>query len=57
MNVPLLDLKQQYQTIRPDVEEALADIFASQYFINGPRVTACEEAIAEYYEIEKYRFL
>lgn len=48
MNVPLLDLKAQYATIRGEVEAAIAEVFASQHFILGPKVEQCEKAIAEY---------
>ena len=48
MNVPLLDLKAQYRTIRKEIDAAVADVFESQYFILGPKVKACEEAIARY---------
>ncbi|MFW5893640.1 MAG: DegT/DnrJ/EryC1/StrS family aminotransferase [Verrucomicrobiota bacterium] len=50
MNVPLLDLKAQHQTIRTEVEQAVADVFETQRFILGPQVEACEEAVAEYSE-------
>ena len=48
MKVPLLDLKAQYATIRGEVEAAVAEVFASQHFILGPKVEQCEKAIAEY---------
>lgn len=48
MNVPLLDLKAQYKSIKDDIDKAVAEVFESQYFINGPQVKQCEEAIAEY---------
>ncbi len=48
MKVPLLDLKAQYQTIRSEIEAAIAPVIESQYFIMGPQVKACEEAIAKY---------
>ncbi|MDA0990655.1 MAG: DegT/DnrJ/EryC1/StrS family aminotransferase [Verrucomicrobia bacterium] len=48
MHVPLLDLKSQYQTIKRDMDAAVAEVFESQYFIGGPTVTACEAAIAAY---------
>ncbi len=38
MKVPLLDLKAQYRTIKPEVDAAVAEVFESQYFINGPKV-------------------
>jgi dTDP-4-amino-4,6-dideoxygalactose transaminase len=48
MQVPLLDLKAQYATIKQEVEAAIAEVMASQHFILGPKVTACEAAIAKY---------
>lgn len=48
MNVPLLDLKAQYQTIKAEVDAALAEVFESQHFILGPKVEQCEKAIAAY---------
>jgi dTDP-4-amino-4,6-dideoxygalactose transaminase len=48
MNVPLLDLKAQYATIRGEVEAAIAEVMESQHFILGPKVEQCEKAIAAY---------
>jgi dTDP-4-amino-4,6-dideoxygalactose transaminase len=48
MNVPLLDLKAQYLSIKSDVDAAVAAVMESQHFILGPMVERCEEAIATY---------
>ncbi len=48
MQVPLLDLKGQYPTIKEDILTVAKEIFESQYFILGPHVQKLEEAIAEY---------
>ena len=48
MQVPLLDLKLQYQQIKAEVDAEIADIVESQYFILGPKVTRLEGEIAEY---------
>lgn len=48
MNVPMLDLKAQYATIREEIEAAVAEVFESQHFILGPKVAECEEAVAAY---------
>ncbi len=48
INVPLLDLKAQYATIREEVRQAVDAVLESQYFILGPAVTACEQALAPY---------
>jgi len=48
MNVPLLDLKAQYATIKDEINNAVVEVLESQYFILGPKVKAFEEAVAEY---------
>lgn len=48
MIVPLLDLKAQYQSIKAELDAAVAEVVASQHFIMGPQVKACEEVIAAY---------
>ena len=48
MNVPLLDLKAQYQTIKEELDGAVREVIESQYFILGPKTLACEQAIAGY---------
>jgi dTDP-4-amino-4,6-dideoxygalactose transaminase len=48
MNVPLLDLKGQYQSIKSEIDSAVARVIESQYFILGPDVKALEENIAAY---------
>lgn len=48
LNVPFLDLRSQYLTIRDDVRAALDAVCESQHFILGQRVTALEQEIARY---------
>jgi len=48
MKVPLLNLKAQYATIKDDIDTAVAEVFVSQQFINGPQVGQLEEAVAQY---------
>ena len=48
MQVPLLDLKAQYQTIKDEIRLAVDRLLESQYFINGPEVQQLEEAVAAY---------
>ncbi|MBV9574148.1 MAG: DegT/DnrJ/EryC1/StrS family aminotransferase [Acidobacteriales bacterium] len=48
MNVPLLDLRAQYASIKTEVDAAVAAVFDSQHFILGPQVEACEKALATY---------
>ena len=37
MQVPLLDLKAQYQSLKKELDEAVIKVAESQYFILGPR--------------------
>jgi dTDP-4-amino-4,6-dideoxygalactose transaminase len=48
MPIPLLDLKQQYATIRDDVLRVTNEVYESQYFILGPHVDAFERDFAAY---------
>ena len=52
MNVPLLDLRAQFQTIRGEVMAAVERVFESQHFILGPEVEAFERDAAEYCRIK-----
>ncbi|MGH7165172.1 MAG: DegT/DnrJ/EryC1/StrS family aminotransferase, partial [Nitrospiraceae bacterium] len=48
MNVPLLDLKAQYHSIRSEVMAAIEAICDDQGFVLGPRVVDLEQALAAY---------
>lgn len=48
MKVPMLDLKAQYAAIKPEIDRVVSEVMDSQQFILGPRVQACEKAIAGY---------
>lgn len=48
MNVPLLDLKLQYKSLKKELDEALIKVAESQYFILGPEVDKMEKAFCEY---------
>lgn len=48
MQVSLLDLKAQYNTIKDEVKESIEQVLESQHFIMGPQVKSLEEKIAAY---------
>ena len=48
MQVPLLDLKPQYQPLAAEIQAAIARVCASQHFILGPAVRELEAAVAAY---------
>lgn len=47
MNVPLLDLRAQYETIKDEIDRAVRTVVESQRFIMGEPVARLEAAIAE----------
>jgi len=52
MQVPFLDLKAQYESIRSDVAQAIQDVIDRTAFAGGPFVRQFEEEFAEYCETE-----
>lgn len=46
--VPLLDLKPQYQVLKGEIQAAIEKVCASQTFILGPNVKELEAAVAKY---------
>lgn len=48
MRVPLLDLKLQYQKLKPDVLQVIQQVCEEQGFILGPQVEAFEREVAKY---------
>lgn len=48
MNVPLLDLKAQYRSIKDEIKQAIDEVLEEQRFILGKHVALLEEKIANY---------
>jgi dTDP-4-amino-4,6-dideoxygalactose transaminase len=46
--IPILDLKQQFLSLQPQIEAALRDVMLNGHFILGPNVKAFEAEIAEF---------
>ena len=46
--IQMVDLVTQYQRIKPEIEEAIAEVLDSAWFIKGPVVKRFEEALASY---------
>jgi len=48
MHVPLLDLRAQYESIRPAIQSAISQLCDTQHFVLGPSVAELETRIAAY---------
>ncbi len=49
--IPVVDLKKQYESIRTELDDAIARVLAKGSFILGAEVAAFEEEFAEYCEV------
>jgi dTDP-4-amino-4,6-dideoxygalactose transaminase len=52
MNIPLIDLKAQYESLKKELDGAVVDVMASGQFVLGPKVAELEEAMASYFDVE-----
>lgn len=48
MTIPFVDLRAQYESIKPEIDAAMDAVLAETSFIGGPHVKAFEEAFARY---------
>jgi dTDP-4-amino-4,6-dideoxygalactose transaminase len=48
VRIPLLDLKAQYHSIKPEIDAAIAGVLESGHFVLGTEVAAFEEEFAAY---------
>jgi dTDP-4-amino-4,6-dideoxygalactose transaminase len=48
MNIPFVDLKAQYRTIKPEIDVEIAEVVESCWFVGGPKVKRFEENFASY---------
>ena len=51
MTIPAADLKIQYATLKPEIDEAIQAVIDSAAFVLGPAVEAFEEAFAAYHGV------
>nr|BAL55172.1 cell wall biogenesis regulatory protein [uncultured Acetothermia bacterium]BAL60213.1 cell wall biogenesis regulatory protein [Candidatus Acetothermum autotrophicum] len=52
MKIPILDLKRQYQSIKAEIDNAIARVIESGQFILGPEVEAFEREVAQYLKVK-----
>jgi dTDP-4-amino-4,6-dideoxygalactose transaminase len=52
MHIPFVDLKTQYQNIKPEIDAAIANVISETAFIGGKHVEAFEKSFAELYGVK-----
>lgn len=52
MNIPLVDLKAQYVSIKEDIDLAISRVIQNSHFILGPELEAFEKAMASYLHVK-----
>jgi dTDP-4-amino-4,6-dideoxygalactose transaminase len=52
LNIPLLDLKAQYKTIKEEITAVTMEVYQSQRFILGPKAEELEGKIAAYTQVK-----
>ena len=50
--IQMVDLKQQYQNIKPEIEAAISQVIESAAFINGPQVQSFATSLAKYNQVK-----
>jgi len=48
MNIPMVDLKAEYELLGPEIEQAVLAALAATQYIGGPNVRAFEQEVASY---------
>jgi len=48
MNIPFVDLKTQYQALKPEIQRRINDVLEHGQYIMGPEVAELEERLASY---------
>jgi dTDP-4-amino-4,6-dideoxygalactose transaminase len=48
VNVPFVDLKAQYESIKPEIDAAISDVINQTAFVGGPFLASFEKAFADF---------
>ena len=51
-SLQMVDLKQQYKKIKPEIDAAVMQVLESSAFINGPQVASFAASLAEYHGVK-----
>jgi dTDP-4-amino-4,6-dideoxygalactose transaminase len=50
--ITMVDLKSQYEEIKPEIDQAISDVINSTSFINGPAVKEFQTALEKYLDVK-----
>ena len=53
MQIPLIDLKRQYQDLKEEILKSLSDLMESSSFVKGPRLEEFEKAFGQYHRVSE----
>ena len=51
-HIPMVDLKTQYERLKPAIDEAMQQTIEASAFIKGPALSAFEENLATYLNVK-----
>jgi len=52
MNIPLVDLQSQYESIKNEIDSVITEVISKSAFVGGPYVEAFEKAFAEFCNVK-----
>jgi dTDP-4-amino-4,6-dideoxygalactose transaminase len=52
MNIPFVDLKSQYDSIKEEIDSAISDVLLKSAFVGGPHVDSFEESFAGFCSVK-----
>ena len=52
MNIPLVDLKAQYESIKHEIDSAISEVISKSAFVGGPFVESFEKAFASFCNVK-----
>ena len=52
MNIPLVDLKSQYQSIQPEIDSIISEVISKTAFIGGAYVNSFEKSFADFCNVK-----
>ena len=52
MNIPLVDLKSQYQSIQPEIDSVISEVISKTAFIGGAYVNSFEKSFADFCNVK-----